>query len=50
MGPDKRLRKEINRPALQIGSALRFNEDLVDAKGVDLSRPMTFWDHVNSFP
>ena len=42
--------EEINRPALQIGSALRFNEDWSTLKGVDLSQTDDFWDRLNSFP
>jgi Alginate export len=42
--------EEINRPALQIGSALRFNEDWSTLKGVDLSRTDDFWDHVKFIP
>jgi hypothetical protein len=41
---------EPKRPALQIGSALRFNEDWSTLKGVDLSQTDDFWDRLNSFP
>ena len=41
---------EPKRPALQIGSALRFNEDWSTLKGVDLSQTDDFWDRVKFIP
>jgi Alginate export len=41
---------EPKRPALQIGSALRFNEDWSTLKGVDLSRTDDFWDRLKYIP
>jgi len=49
-GQTEKATEEINRPALQIGSALRFNEDWSTLKGVDLSRTDDFWDHVKFIP
>src|SRR5215831_7659075 len=42
--------EEPKRPALQIGSALRFNEDWSTLKGVDLSRTDDFWDRLKYIP
>src|SRR5262249_61659738 len=42
--------EEPKRPALQIGSALRFNEDWSTLKGVDLSQTDDFWDRVKYIP
>ena len=42
--------EEPKRPALQIGSALRFNEDWSVLKGVDLSKTDDFWDRVKFIP
>src|SRR5262245_5690541 len=42
--------EEPKRPALQIGSALRFNEDWSMLKGVDLSQTDDFWDCVKFIP
>jgi hypothetical protein len=41
---------EVKRPALQIGSALRFNEDWSTLEGVDTSRTDDFWDRVKFIP
>jgi alginate export protein len=41
---------ELKRPALQIGSALRFNEDWSVLKGVDTSKTDDFWDRVKFIP
>ena len=41
---------EVKRPALQIGSALRFNEDWSSLEGVDTSRTDDFWDRVKFIP
>jgi Alginate export len=41
---------EIKRPALQIGSAVRYNEDWSVLKGVDLSKTDDFWDRVKFIP
>ena len=41
---------EPKRPPLQIGSALRFNEDWSTLKGVDLSQTDDFWDRVKFIP
>ena len=41
---------EIKRPALQIGSAGRFNEDWSTLKGVDLSNTDDFWDRLKFIP
>ena len=41
---------EPKRPALQIGSALRFNEDWSTLKGVDLSQTDDFWDRLKFIP
>ena len=38
---------EVKRPALQIGSALRFNEDWSSLEGVDTSRTDDFWDRLS---
>src|SRR5262245_63292380 len=42
--------EEVKRPALQIGSALRFNEDWSLLKGADLSRTDDFWDRLKYIP
>ena len=42
--------EEPKRPALQIGSALRFNEDWSTLKGVDLSETDDFWDRLKYIP
>src|SRR5215813_9356210 len=42
--------EELKRPALQIGSALRFNEDWSTLKGVDLSETDDFWDRLKFIP
>jgi hypothetical protein len=42
--------EEVKRPALQIGSALRFNENWSVLKGVDLSQTDDFWDRVKFIP
>ena len=42
--------EEPKRPALQIGSALRFNEDWSTLKGVDLSETDDFWDRLKFIP
>src|SRR5262245_60015227 len=42
--------EELKRPALQIGSALRFTEDWSTLKGVDLSRTDDFWDRLKYIP
>jgi hypothetical protein len=42
--------EEPKRPALQIGSALRFNEDWSVLKGVDLSKTDDFWDRLKFIP
>src|SRR5689334_8045187 len=39
-----------NRPAYQIGSAARFNEDWSVLRGVDLSHTDDFWDRVKFIP
>jgi Alginate export len=41
---------EPNRPAYQIGSAVRFNEDWSALKGFDLSKTDDFWDRVKFIP
>ena len=41
---------EVKRPALQIGSALRFNEDWSSLEGVDTSRTDDFWDRLKFIP
>src|SRR5882724_397732 len=41
---------EPRRPALQIGSAGRFNEDWSVLRGVDLSKTDDFWDRVKFIP
>jgi len=41
---------EVKRPALQIGSALRFNEDWSTLEGVDTSRIDDFWDRLKFIP
>jgi alginate export protein len=41
---------EPQRPALQIGSAGRFNEDWSVLRGVDLSKTDDFWDRVKFIP
>jgi hypothetical protein len=41
---------EINRPALQIGNAVRYNEDWSVLRGVDLSTTDDFWDRVKFIP
>jgi hypothetical protein len=41
---------EPKRPALQIGSALRFNEDWSTLKGVDLTQTDDFWDRLKFIP
>src|SRR5258705_2195872 len=41
---------EVKRPALQIGSALRYNEDWSTLEGVDTSRTNNFWDRVKFTP
>jgi hypothetical protein len=41
---------EVKRPALQIGSAGRFNEDWSALRGVDLSATDDFWDRVKFIP
>ena len=41
---------EVKRPALQIGSALRFNEDWSSLEGVDTSKTDDFWDRLKFIP
>jgi hypothetical protein len=41
---------ELQRPALQIGSAGRFNEDWSVLRGVDLSTRDDFWDRLKFIP
>ena len=41
---------ELQRPALQIGSAGRFNEDWSVLRGVDLSTTDDFWDRLKFIP
>jgi Alginate export len=41
---------EPNRPAYQIGSATRFNEDWSTLRGVDLSTTDDFWDRLKFIP
>jgi hypothetical protein len=41
---------EVKRPALQIGSALRFNEDWSMLKGMDLGQTDDFWDRLKYIP
>ena len=41
---------EVKRPALQIGSALRFNEDWSTLEGVDTSKTDDFWDRLKFIP
>ena len=41
---------ELNRPAYQIGSAGRFNEDWSVLKDVDLSNTDDFWDRIKFIP
>lgn len=41
---------EVKRPALQIGSALRFNEDWSTLEGVDTTRTDDFWDRLKFIP
>jgi len=49
-GQTEKAEAEPKRPALQIGSALRFNEDWSTLKGVDLSQTDDFWDRVKFIP
>jgi Alginate export len=49
-GQSEKAAAEPKRPALQIGSALRFNEDWSTLKGVDLSQTDDFWDRVKFIP
>src|SRR4029077_859422 len=49
-GQAEKAEEEPKRPALQIGSALRFNEDWSMLKGVDLSQTDDFWDRVKFIP
>jgi len=41
---------EVKRPALQIGSALRFNEDWSTLEGVDTTTTDDFWDRLKFIP
>jgi len=41
---------EVKRPALQIGSAGRFNEDWSTLEGVDTSKTDDFWDRLKYIP
>ena len=41
---------EVKRPALQIGSAGRFNEDWSTLEGVDTSKTEDFWDRLKFIP
>ena len=41
---------EPQRPALQIGNAVRFDEDWSVLRGVDLSKTDDFWDRVQVHP
>jgi Alginate export len=41
---------EVKRPALQVGSAARFNEDWSVLRGADLSTTGDVWDHVKFIP
>jgi hypothetical protein len=41
---------DLQRPALQIGSAGRFNEDWSVLRGVDLSTTDDFWDRLKFIP
>jgi hypothetical protein len=49
-GQTEKAEAEPKRPALQIGSALRFNEDWSMLKGVDLSQTDDFWDRLKFIP
>ena len=49
-GQTEKAAAEPKRPALQIGSALRFNEDWSTLKGVDLSQTDDFWDRLKFIP
>jgi hypothetical protein len=49
-GQSEKAAGEPKRPALQIGSALRFNEDWSTLKGVDLSQTDDFWDRLKFIP
>src|SRR5882724_8763168 len=49
-GQSEKAGGEPKRPALQIGSALRFNEDWSTLKGVDLSQTDDFWDRLKYIP
>src|SRR5439155_15492811 len=47
---EKAAAGEVKRPALQIGSALRFNEDWSSLQGVDTSKTDDFWDRLKFIP
>jgi hypothetical protein len=49
-GQTEKAAGEPKRPALQIGSALRFNEDWSTLKGLDLSQTDDFWDRLKFIP
>ena len=50
LAQSEKAEAEPKRPALQIGSALRFNEDWSTLKGVDLSQTDDFWDRLKFIP
>jgi hypothetical protein len=50
LAQDNQPPSEPKRPAYQIGSAGRFNEDWSTLRGVDLSKTDDFWDRVKFIP